>query len=257
LQLGGERKTLTMLFSDLESFSLLAERLEPELLTTLLNDYLSDMTDIILDEGGTVDKYLGDAIVAFWNAPLDQPDHASRACRAALRCQQRLEERAEDYRSRSGSALKARIGIHTGEVIVGNMGSRTRFDYSMIGDAANLASRLESANKTFGTHIMVSEATWNEIEAEFAGREIGVVKVTGRTAPVRVFELAGQAGATTHYDLAAYNDAIGLYRAGRWVEAGTRFADMADDILCRLYADTCNKAHINGGWDGVWLLETK
>lgn len=257
LQLGGERKTLTMLFSDLESFSLLAERLEPELLTTLLNDYLSDMTDIILDEGGTVDKYLGDAIVAFWNAPLDQPDHASRACRAALRCQQRLEERAEDYQSRTGSVLKARIGLHTGEVIVGNMGSRTRFDYSMIGDAANLASRLESANKAFGTHIMVSEATWNEIDAEFVGREIGVVKVTGRTAPVRVFELMGQAGSATHYNLAAYNDAIALYRAGRWAEAGTRFAAMADDTLCRLYAGTCLKAQTNGGWDGVWLLETK
>ncbi|MEN6585912.1 MAG: adenylate/guanylate cyclase domain-containing protein [Sulfuricella sp.] len=257
LQLGGERKTLTMLFSDLESFSLLAERLEPELLTTLLNDYLSDMTDIILDEGGTVDKYLGDAIVAFWNAPLDQPDHASRACRAALRCQQRLEERADDYRSRTGSTLKARIGLHTGEVIVGNMGSRTRFDYSMIGDAANLASRLESANKAFGTHIMVSEATWNEIGTEFVGREIGVVKVTGRTAPVRVFELAGPVGAATRYDMAAYNEAIALCRAGRWAEAGTRFAAMADDPLCRLYADTCLKAQVNGGWDGVWLLETK
>ncbi len=257
LQLGGERKTLTIFFSDLENFSLLAERLEPEQLTALLNDYLSDMTDIIMDEGGTLDKYLGDAIVAFWNAPLDQPDHAVRACHAALRCQRRLEVRAREYQAQIGTALKARIGLHTGEVIVGNMGSKTRFDYSMIGDAVNLASRLESANKTFGTQIMVSENTWDEIGNEFPGREVGVIKVAGRNAPVRVFELISQTGSATHYDLTAYNEAIALYHGGHWAEAGVRFSTMPDDPLSSLYADTCRKAHANGGWNGVWVLETK
>ncbi|MFZ2405329.1 MAG: adenylate/guanylate cyclase domain-containing protein, partial [Methylobacter sp.] len=185
LQLGGERKTLSIFFSDLEGFSRLAERMEPEPLTALLNDYLTDMSNIILDEGGTLDKYQGDGIVAFWNAPLDQPDHAALACRAALRCQQRLTERAEEFASRAGCALKARIGLHTGEVVVGNIGSKVRFDYSILGDAANLASRLENANKLFGTSIIVSEATWLQAggDLDFNGREIGMIKVTGRNTP--------------------------------------------------------------------------
>ncbi|MGR9013932.1 MAG: adenylate/guanylate cyclase domain-containing protein, partial [Gammaproteobacteria bacterium] len=186
LQLGGERKTLSILFSDLEGFSRLAERMEPEPLTALLNDYLTDMSNIILDEGGTLDKYLGDGIVAFWNAPLDQPDHAASACRAALRCRQRLTERADYFTGRAGAALKARIGLHTGEVVVGNIGSKIRFDYSILGDAANLASRLESANKIFGTAIMVSEATWLQAgsDLDFIGREIGTIKVAGRSSRV-------------------------------------------------------------------------
>ena len=256
LQLGGERKTLSILFSDLEGFSLLAERLEPELLTSLLNDYLSDMTDIIMDEGGTLDKYLGDAIVAFWNAPLEQPDHALRACRAALRCQQRLEERAEHYQALTGYRLKARTGVHTGEVIVGNMGSSTRFDYSMIGDAANLASRLESANKSFGTRIMVSDATWGAVKTDFVGREIGVVKVSGRNAPVQVFELIGLTGTSPAYDLPTYAEAMVQLHAGHWAEAAELFEHLGEDPLSSKYAELCRNAAA-GGWDGVWLLDSK
>ncbi|TAN50478.1 MAG: adenylate/guanylate cyclase domain-containing protein, partial [Methylococcaceae bacterium] len=277
LRLGGERKTLTMLFSDLEGFSELAERLEPETLTALLNDYLSDMTDIILDQGGTLDKYQGDAIVAFWNAPLDQADHASRACRAALLCQRRLAERAEAYRSWVGAALKARIGIHTGEVVVGNMGSKARFDYSMLGDAANLAARLESANKAFGTRIMVSEATWLATGGAFLDREIGIIKVSGRTLPVRVFEpLAIQDSHSDHFpeapgashdssvraaavsfDLTAYEQALSQCRAGRWAAAEAGFTALPEDALSRLYLARCRQAQAEGGWDGIWHLTGK
>ncbi len=260
LQLGGERKTLSILFSDLEGFTDLAERMEPEPLTALLNDYLTEMTNIILDEGGTLDKYQGDGIVAFWNAPLDQADHAACACRAALRCRQRLTERADDFAAQAGGVLKARIGLHTGEVVVGNMGSKIRFDYSILGDAANLASRLESANKLFGTAIMVSEATWLQAGGSnnFIGREIGMVKVAGRSVPVRTFELCAQAGGATEFpDLDAYQKALDLCRSGLWIDAEAAFNNWPDDPLCQAYVKQCRKAQEQGGWDGVWLMDSK
>ncbi|MDP1772716.1 MAG: adenylate/guanylate cyclase domain-containing protein [Methylobacter sp.] len=259
LQLGGERKTLSIFFSDLEGFSRLAERMEPEPLTALLNDYLTEMSNIILDEGGTLDKYQGDGIVAFWNAPLDQPDHAACACRAALRCQQRLAERAGDFTSRAGGALKARIGLHTGEVVVGNIGSKVRFDYSILGDAANLASRLENANKLFGTSIMVSEATWLQAggDDDFIGREIGMIKVTGRNTPIKVFELQNQADKISPPDLTAYREALSLCHAGLWAEAEAIFSVMPDDPVCQAYAEQCRKAQALGEWDGVWLMNNK
>lgn len=259
LQLGGERKTLSILFSDLEGFSRLAERMEPEPLTALLNDYLTDMSNIILDEGGTLDKYQGDGIVAFWNAPLDQPDHAASACRAALRCQQRLKERAEDFTAKAGVELKTRIGLHTGEVVVGNMGSKMRFDYSILGDAANLASRLESANKLFGTAIMVSEATWLQAGGgnDFTGRELGMIKVAGRSTPVKIFELQGQAGTTVSSDMAVYQEALDLCRSGLWAEAEAIFNTLPDDPVYQSYVQQCRKAQELGGWDGVWLMDNK
>ncbi|MGZ8158804.1 MAG: response regulator [Methylobacter sp.] len=259
LQLGGERKTLSIFFSDLEGFSRLAERMEPEPLTALLNDYLTDMSNIILDEGGTLDKYQGDGIVAFWNAPLDQPDHAALACRAALRCQQRLTERAEEFASRAGCALKARIGLHTGEVVVGNIGSKVRFDYSILGDAANLASRLENANKLFGTSIIVSEATWLQAggDLDFNGREIGMIKVTGRNTPVKIFELQQPIAETAPPDQTAYRKALDLCHAGFWAEAEALFSALPDDPVCQAYAKQCRNALSLGEWDGVWLMDSK
>ncbi len=183
LKLGGERRELTIFFSDLHGFSSISERLDPQDLTALLNDYLSDMTDIILEEEGTVDKYEGDAIIAFWNAPLDQPDHALRACRAALRCQQRLQERSREFLERAGSPLRMRIGINTGIVVVGNMGSRRRFDYTVLGDAANLASRLEGANKAFGTGIMIAESTWVQTAGQIQGKGTRVAASGGSQDP--------------------------------------------------------------------------
>jgi adenylate cyclase len=259
LQLGGERKTLSILFSDLEGFSRLAERMEPEPLTALLNDYLTDMSNIILDEGGTLDKYLGDGIVAFWNAPLDQADHAACACRAALRCQQRLLERADDFTAQAGGALKARIGLHTGEVVVGNMGSKVRFDYSILGDAANLASRLESANKHFGTAIMVSETTWQQAggSVNFSGRELGMIKVLGRNTPVKVFELQGLAQTTVAFDVNDYQNALDLCHTGHWIQAETLFNTLPNDSVCQTYAQQCRNAQALGSWDGVWLMDNK
>lgn len=258
LKLGGERRELTIFFSDIEGFSGISEKLDPEVLTSLLNDYLSDMTDIILEEGGTLDKYEGDAIIAFWNAPLNYPDHAERACRAAVRCQRRLRERSEEFSRRAGRVLRARIGMNTGVVVVGNMGSRTRFDYTMLGDAANLASRLEGANKVFGTFLMVSEATWQKTSGKFAGRELGLLRVVGRTTPVRVFELTGLAGEATD-GMKEFERGLAFCYAQKWREALAVFEALPDDPAARVYAGQCRRMVDNPeeNWEGVWNLTSK
>ncbi|MGR8935988.1 MAG: response regulator [Gammaproteobacteria bacterium] len=251
LRLGGERKELTLFFSDLADFSGLAEHLNPEILTVLLNRYLSDMTEIILQEGGTLDKYEGDAIVAFWNAPLDQPDHAVRACRAALRCQRRIVERAAEYRRLGGRELRARIGIHSGEVVVGNMGSDARFNYSVLGDAANLAARLENANKAFATQIMVSQATWEQLPEPLPGREIGLLKVAGRSAPVYVYELSEM---LCDEALRHYEDGLVCMRERQWENAAQSFERLPDDVPARVYATQCRRMLAGEEWDGLWDL---
>ncbi len=259
LRLGGERRELTILFSDLEGFTKFSERLDPQALTRLLNDYLSEMSDIILAEEGTLDKYVGDAIVAFWNAPLAQPDHAVRACRAALRCQRRLAERREEFERLAGVALRMRVGINTGEVAVGNMGSRQRFNYSVLGDSANLASRLEGANKSFGTYTMVAESSWLMAREQFHGREIGLVRVVGRQTPVRVVELVGTATEPRPAGLDVFERGLACCRAGQWADALTLFDGLPDDPVAKTYAARCR--HLlqkpETGWDGIWDLTTK
>ena len=179
LKLGGERRELSIYFSDIAGFSSFSERLDPEQLTAFLNDYLSAMTDIIQGHGGTVDKYIGDAVVAFWNAPLHQEGHACSAAQAAVDCQLCLNEKRAGYLETYETNLQVRIGINTGDVTVGNMGSSKRFDYSILGDAANLASRLEGVNKVFGTDILISESTWLQLQDTMPGREVGRVQVVG------------------------------------------------------------------------------
>jgi adenylate cyclase len=259
LKLGGERRELTIFFSDLEGFSSISERLDPQALTRLLNDYLSDMTDIILEEGGTLDKYEGDAIIAFWNAPLPQPDHALRACRAAIRCQMKLQERRNEFMQRTGELMRARIGINTGEVVVGNMGSRSRFDYTVLGDAANLASRLEGANKAFGTSIMISEATFLQTSNTFVSREIGLLRVMGRAAPVRVYELVALAGEMDGRELEEFLTGLALCRASLWGEALQVFERLPGDPVASVYSGRCRDLLSDsvGSWDGVWNLSTK
>ena len=259
LKLGGEKRELTLFFSDLEKFSSFSERLKPEELTALLNDYLSDMGEIIKEEGGYLDKYIGDAIVAFWNAPVAQPDHALRACRAALRCQRRLAERREELAQRTGATLKMRIGINTGEVTVGNMGSRERFNYTVLGDAANLASRLEGANKFFGTYTMISESAWPAAAQGLVGREMGQIRVVGRATPVRVFEAVGLAGELVPDVVTEFERALKLCYAGQWREALSVLERFPGDALSAKYAAHCKAmlADPSRKWDGVWTLTEK
>ncbi len=259
LKLGGEKRELTVFFSDIEAFSTFSEKLEPEVLTALLNDYLSDMSAIIQEEGGYLDKYIGDAIVAFWNAPVKQPDHAARACRAALRCQRKLAERRAEYARETGVVLRARIGLNTGYAIVGNMGSHERFNYTILGDAANLASRLEGANKSFGTYLMVSEGTWQSSGGDWVGRELALLRVVGRQAPVRVYELAGFPGEERPAAWDDFKDGRALYEAGRFSEAQALFARWPDDPAACAYAARCARALTASaaGDPGVWELTEK
>lgn len=191
LRLGGQKRPLTILFSDLAGFTTLAERLDPEELVILLNEYLTEMTDIVLEEGGTLDKYIGDAVMAFWNAPQLQEDHADRALRCAVRMQRKMVELNHRWaREREGESLVVRIGINTGSAVVGNVGGRDRFDYSAVGDAVNLAARLEPANKDYGTLVMVSEFAVDAARTgEYQLRELDLIAVKGKSFPVRVYEL--------------------------------------------------------------------
>ncbi len=260
LQLGGETRELSILFSDVKGFTSISEHLSPEQLTSLLNDYLTAMTEIIYKHGGTVDKYEGDAIIAFWNAPLAQADHAERAVRAALEYQSTLAALRPELKARYGHDLFARIGLNTGPVVVGNMGSRQRFNYTFLGDAGNLAARLEGINKQFGTPILISEMTRLKLPADIAVREISRVQVVGRREAVRVFEPLAPEAASRHDALARFADALASYYAGRFENAAADFAALADsDPASAIYAARCRElaARPPADWTGVWVMTEK
>ncbi len=260
LQLGGERRELTIFFSDLQGFTSLSEGLTPDELIALLNEYLSDMTDIVTESGGTVDKFEGDAIIAFWNAPLDVPDHPNVAVRAALECQSRLAELRPVFRERVGRDLYMRIGLNTGEAVVGNMGSRTRFDYTMLGDAVNLAARLEGVNKQFGTYTMISESTAAAVADGIACRELGRIAVVGRTEPVRVFEpMPVDVYNAGRQRFEAFSLALARYYDGDFEGARAGFLALADDPPAQKYADKCRALAGDPpeSWSGVWIMESK
>ncbi len=259
LQLGGEKKELTILFTDLAGFSTFSEKLDPTALTALLNNYLTEMTDIIMDEGGTLDKYEGDAIIAFWNAPLEQQDHAMRACRAVLRCQKRLTELREVYHERTGTILRMRAGLNTGQVVVGNMGSQKRFNYTILGDAANLASRLEGANKAFGTETMISESTWKLVSSEFRGRKLADLRVVGRKNAITVYELTEFKTDAAPADCKQFSEGLEYFQKGDFQNAINIFSKLTDDPAAIRYLKRCEHLIENPPvtWDGVWELTEK
>jgi len=263
LKLGGERREITAFFSDVAGFTSISEGLSPEALVGLLNAYLSEMTDIILGLGGTLDKYEGDAIIAFWNSPLDQPDHALRACRAAIRCQKRLAGLREEFQRRSGHDVRMRIGLSSGPAVVGNMGSERRFDYTAMGDTMNLASRLEGACKAYKIFTLVSEETASRAGDEIVTREVDMIRVVGKKQPIRIFELIGEKG-----DVAAggiervgrFRAALEAYRAGQWARAQGSFEALADDPVAEVYAGRCRAFAASpppGDWDGVFVMKEK
>jgi adenylate cyclase len=259
LKLGGETRELSIFFSDIQGFTTISEKLTPEQLVQFLNSYLTDMTDIITDEGGTLDKYEGDAIIAFTNAPLTQEDHAERMCRSVLKCQRRLAERREEFFQQTGAWIYNRIGIHSGAVVVGNFGSKTRFNYTMLGDAANLAARLEGANKFFGTYTMISEATKQQTGDAFLWRETGTIRVVGRNTPVTVYELLGFKGEALPPAIQTFNQGQVLYKQGELAAAAAVFTTLPDDPVAKVYLQRClvEKGSLNPDWDGVWVLHEK
>jgi adenylate cyclase len=262
LKLGGEKRDLSIFFSDLQGFTTLSESLTPEDLTTLLNEYLTAMTDIIQEEGGTIDKYEGDAIIAFWNAPLDQADHAVRAVRAALRCQARLTEMRPAFQERWGKQLHKRIGINSGPAVVGNFGSHTKFNYTMLGDAVNLASRLEGVNKQFRTFTMISSMVMAKLDGAFPTRELSRIAVVGRNEPVTVYEpMSAEEFVARREALAVFDTGLRAYYAGDFDEAVRIFESVASvDPAAASYAEKCRKLHASppeGAWDGVWKMTEK
>jgi adenylate cyclase len=192
LKLGGEEKELTVLFTDIAGFTTVSEQLEPSLLARLLNEYLTAMSDIIMANRGTIDKYEGDLIMAEFGAPVHFADHAAAACQAALQMQAGLQHLCLDFEKRGLPGFEARIGLNTGRMVVGNMGSDRIFDYTVIGDAVNLASRLEGINKAYGTSLLISEFTAAAVGDRFLLRELDLVRVKGKKLPITIFELSGE-----------------------------------------------------------------
>jgi len=193
-RIGGRKKELTIFFSDIAGFTTISEGLSPEELMVRLSEYLDKLTKIVMEQNGTVDKYIGDAIMAFWGAPLEDDDHALHACRAALLCQRKVRELTESWEREGKGAFPTRIGIHTGETIVGNMGSRERMNYSAIGDSVNVASRLEGINKVYGTGVVVSHATYEKVAGAFVFRPLDMVTVRGKKQEIMIYELIGEKG---------------------------------------------------------------
>lgn len=266
LKLGGGKQELTILFSDIRGFTSLSERLKPEELVMILNEYLNRMTDIVLKTEGVVDKFIGDAVMAFWNAPLLQPDHAARAARSALEMMAALEKLNQGWQKRNLPELKIGIGINTGDVTVGNFGSEKRFDYTAIGDDVNLASRLEGLTKQYGVSILISESTKKQIEAEYQTRLIDKVAVKGRQAPVRIFELIGHkdnVSVSTRQKIKAHESALELYFAKDWTGAKARFEknhQAYQDQVSQIFIERCRQYLQDqpaGDWDGTYVATSK
>ena len=259
LALGGERRELTIFFSDLAGFTSISERMEPGKLVSLLNRFLSEMTDILLEAGGTIDKYEGDAIIAFWNAPLVVPDHEKRGVAAAVRCQIRLRELSKVFKEEFGVDLRMRVGVHTGLVTVGNFGSSTRFNYTIIGDAANLASRIEGINKIFGTPLLVSGATRARAGDEHPWREVGQVRVVGRAEPVTLFQpLHPELNHSELRNLGEFDRARMLFEQGKLSDAREIFAKFADDPVSAAYCRRIEaELRPGGNFSPVWQATEK
>jgi adenylate cyclase len=256
LVLGGERRELTVMFTDLAGFTALSEGLPPERVAELLTEHLTRMTAIVLRRRGTIDKFIGDAVMAFWGAPLADPEHALHAVEAAIEMQAEMARwRAEP----DGPAdLHMRVGLNAGPVVVGNLGSRERFDYTVIGDAVNLASRLESANRMYGTSIVLSEAVARQVEGRITLRHVDRIRVKGKREAIEIYTPCDDAALA-----AATARAIAEYRSGRWAEAEQLWREIQRvspaDAIAAVYLDRIaeHRGRAIAGWDPAFDLEQK
>lgn len=268
LKLGGEKRKLTILFSDIAGFSTFSEQMGPEELVQLMNEYLDAMTDVVIKNRGTLDKYIGDAVMAFWGAPISLENHAEMACITALEMQEELDKLQESWRERKLPEINVRIGINTGEVIVGNIGSRKRFDYTVMGDDVNLASRLEGANKQYGTFIMLNESTAELIKTKFVLRDLDFIKVKGKNKPARVFELIGRTedplAQEKLVNLSTYLTALNEYYNRNFIKAEELFNEslkrLPDDMPSKVYLERISyymETPPPEDWDGSFTMKTK
>ncbi|MBI5885902.1 MAG: adenylate/guanylate cyclase domain-containing protein, partial [Deltaproteobacteria bacterium] len=263
LKLGGEKRVVSVLFSDIRGFTSISEKLPPDELVKLLNSYLSPMTKIVQEERGLLDKYIGDAIMTIFNAPLNVPDHALRACTVAQRMLHRLAELNAAWEAEGYPRIDIGVGVNTGEVVVGNMGGELRFDYTGIGDTVNLASRLESLNKFYGTHIIVSGFTYELVKDAFVFRELDLVAVKGKAKPVGLYELTSGTEAA-RAKASAFAAALVLYRSRDFAGARAAFAAILEtdpnDGPSKLYLKRCDDYIAVPpplDWNGVYVAKTK
>lgn len=263
MKLGGEKRIITVLFSDIRDFTTISEALEPERLVSLLNNYLDPMTRIVLRHRGMLDKYIGDAIMAIYNAPVELHRHAREAVLTALEMIEELKVLNERLKKQGYPEIRIGIGINTGEAIIGNMGTDMRFDYTAIGDTVNLASRLEGLNKFYGTEIIISASTYlNLSEGEFLTRELDLIRVKGKKEPVRIYEVLPD-GSPFRDGIKRFVEALYLYRQRRFLEAEKIFSEIYEkfnDKVSKVFMERTRSYILNPppeGWDGVYVASKK
>ncbi|MBN1573737.1 MAG: adenylate/guanylate cyclase domain-containing protein [Deltaproteobacteria bacterium] len=267
LTLGGEKKELTVMFTDLAGFSMVSERFTPEDVVGLLNEFFTSMTDIILAHNGTVDKFEGDAIMAFFGAPVGTPDHALQAVRAAYEMQLKLKELWAKWREEDKPAMLMRIGINTGPMVVGNMGSVHKMNYTVMGDSVNVAARLETAGKIYGSEILIGGETKRAVEGEFTVRELDLARVHGRETAVKIYEVMGKSDEMDETGLKAlrlFKEARELYVKRDFEGAKRVFEEIIeidpDDRPSRLYIERCGRFIVtppDDSWEGISELTVK
>jgi len=268
LSLGGEERVITVLFTDIAGFTTISESMTPRELVAILNEYLTEMTNIVLENDGIIDKFEGDAVMAEFGVPVTFPGHAKAACLAALQMQNRLKKLRREWVKQGKPEIRMRVGVNTGEVIVGNMGSRDVFDYTVMGDHVNLGARLESANKFYGTNIMISEFTYEEVKDDFFTRPLDLIRVKGKNKPIAVYELLAEK--TTKFSdmffqfIEYYEQGIDAYRSKKWAAAISLFERCLklnqDDKPAALYLQRSREYQKNpppDDWDGVTTLTEK
>jgi adenylate cyclase len=263
---GGEMKELTIMFSDIRSFTTLSEGLTPDELVQLLNEYFGAMTEIIFSNQGTLDKYIGDAIMAFWGSPYPQHDHAFRSCTCALQMVRGLEKLNVKWSREGRPPIAVGIGLNTGPVNVGNMGSDRRLAWTVMGDNVNLASRLEGITKLYHSRLVISEATYRQVSSQFVCRELDKIKVKGKNQPVNIYELMDVIAEKSKYEtlLTQFEHAMAAYRNQDWQEASDRFAELLtsypDDGPTQAFLERAvefMEEAPEAGWDGVYVMKTK
>ncbi len=267
VKLGGEEVQITPFFSDVAGFSTISEKLTASQLVELLNEYLSAMTDILLKHGGTLDKFEGDAVIAFFGAPLRFDDHAVRACLTSIEMQEWLVEARQKWRAEGRPQMKARIGLSTGAAVVGNMGSATRFNYTMMGDTVNLAARLEGANKPYGTYNMMPASTYEAAKHKIEARELDRILVVGKLEPITVYELICRKGELTpdqQNKIELYTQGLELYRKREWEKASESFLKAEElkggDPPSREYIRRCEEFAAfppPEDWNGTYQMTSK
>jgi adenylate cyclase len=269
LRLGGEKKELTVFFSDVRGFTTISEILSPEALASLLNEYFTPMTDIVLDSGGLLDKYIGDALMAVWGAPVHSDDHADRALESSLKMLDALDELRKGWASRNLPIIDIGCGINTGPMVVGNMGSNQRFDYTVLGDAVNLGARLEGITKEYGVKIICSESTRKRLKnpQKFILRQLDWIKVKGKNEPVTIYEVVRFAEAERELIMKLcelFETGLDKYRRRKFAEAQLDFLGVLqrfpNDGPASVFLERCEyflENTVGDDWDGIWVMKSK